>query len=341
MTTSKASFWEQIGPLEAGALVGAGVAVALVAAGRLAPVVLIILLVLGYFGYMARGVLRQARRFRPVEPPRAWMVTVAANLVLMAVGIGAFGWYMAGAGSRAWVPFLFFIAGMIALRQWRRGVVNRVYAWRLPALTLLQKGDYKRVLRELEGEATAGNGHPDKLAMVALAAIELNKLDRADELLTRARALAPDFASVNAAIGSLRRHQARYSEAVTAIQKALAFEDDSTTRYYLGLCQYLTGDTSAAEVTLRAAIADPLLSRQGKVYGAFLLGQIAETGGHLDEAQDWYARMAEDAPRVLPALHDEARRHKQTPYADTLKDHVRSMERLIARRSLTSESAPG
>jgi hypothetical protein len=333
MTPTK-RLWQQVGPLEAAALIVAGIALALVIAGQMHPVALIILLILGYFVYMARGILRQARRFRPVEPPNTWWITLAANLVLMGLGIGSFGWYMAGGGSRTWVPFLIFIAGMIALRQWRRGVTNHLYGWRTPALTLLQNGDYKRLVRELEADATAGHGHPEKLAMVALAYIELNKWQRADDLLSQAQALAPDFASVNGALGSLRRHQARYDEAVTAIQRAITFEENANSSYYLGLCQYLAGNHAAARDTLLGVIDHPELIRQGRVVGAYILGQIAEEDGESDAAREWYGRMADDAPKVIAALKDEVQRHKQTPYADTLKTHVRSMEQIIARRPL-------
>jgi hypothetical protein len=329
MTTGKRF---QVGPLEAAALIVAGIVVALVIAGRVDPVALIILLILGYFVYMARGILRQARRFRPVEPPNTWTITLAANLVLMGIGIGSFGWYLAGGGSLTWVPFLIFIAGMIALRQWRRDVTKKLYGWRTPALTLLQTGDYRRLVRELEDEAIAGNGHPEKLAMVALAYIELNKWQRADDLLMQAQALAPDFASVNGALGSLRRHQAQYDEAITAIQRAIAFEENANSSYYLGLCQFLAGDHESARDTLLGVIDHPDLIRQGRVYGAYILGQIAEESGDSDAARGWYDRMAEDAPKVIAALKDEAQRHKQTPYADTLKTHVRSMEQIIARR---------
>jgi hypothetical protein len=331
MTTTK-RLWQRVGPLEAAALIVAGIVLALVIVGRVNPVALIILLILGYFVYMARGILRQARRFRPVEPPNTWLITLVANLVLMGIGIGSFGWYMAGGGSLTWVPFLIFIAGMIALRQWRRGVTNNLYAWRTPALALLQNGDYKRLVRELEDEATAGNGHPEKLAMVALAYIELNKWQKADDLLMRAQALAPDFASVNGALGSLRRHQARYGEAITAIRRAIAFEENANSSYYLGLCQFLAGDHAAARETLLGVIDHPDLIRQGRVYGAYILGQIAEESGDSESAQAWYTRMADDAPKVIAALKDEAQRHKQTPYADTLRAHVRSMEQIIARR---------
>jgi tetratricopeptide (TPR) repeat protein len=331
MTTTK-RFWQQVGPLEAAALIVAGIALALVIAGRVDPVALIILLILGYFVYMARGMLRQARRFRPVEPPNTWTLTLAANLVLMGIGIGSFGWYLAGGGSLTWVPFLIFIAGMIALRQWRRDVTKKLYGWRTPALTLLQTGDYRRLVRELEDEATAGNGHPEKLAMVALAYIELNKWQRADDLLMQAQALAPDFASVNGALGSLRRHQARYDEAITAIQRAIMFEENANSSYYLGLCQFLAGDHGSARDTLLGVIDRPDLIRQGRVYGAYILGQIADESGDSDAARAWYDRMAEDAPKVIAALKDEAQRHKQTPYADTLKTHLRSMEQIIARR---------
>ncbi len=160
MTTTK-RIWQQVGPLEAAALIVAGIALALVIAGQVDPVALIILLILGYFVYMARGILRQARRFRPVEPPNTWLITLAANLALMGLGIGSFGWYMAGGGSRTWIPFLIFIAGMMALRQWRRDVTNKLYAWRTPALMLLQKDEYKQLIRALEDDATAGTGHPD------------------------------------------------------------------------------------------------------------------------------------------------------------------------------------
>jgi len=322
-----------IGPLEAVALIGIGLVLALVVTGAIDGVALIILLVVGYFGYMAQGVIAQAQRFRPVEPPRTWAITMIANLVLMALGIGAFGWYLAGGGARAWVPLLIFIAGFMALRMWRRGVVANLYAWRTPALALLQQGEYRKLIRELEDEATAGRGHPDKLAMVALAYIELNKWERADQLLARARQLAPEFASVNGALGSLRRHQARYAEAAEAIRQALQFEDNINSGYYLGLCQFLAGDRAAAEGTLRDIIDSPELIRQGQVYGAYILGQIAEGRGDV-AASEWYARMAEGAPKVLPALHEEARRHKQTPYGETLKEHVRSMEQIIARRPL-------
>jgi hypothetical protein len=329
MTTGKRL---QVGPLEAAALIVAGIVVALVAAGRVDPVALILLVILGYFMYMARGILRQARRFRPVEPPNTWLITLIGNLVLMGIGIGSFGWYMAGGGTLAWIPILIFIAGMIALRQWRRGVTNKLYGWRIPALTLLQKGDYKRLVRELEDEATAGDGHPDKLAMVALAYVELNKWQKADDLLSQAQALAPDFASVNGALGSLRRHQARYDEAVTAIQRAITFEENANSSYYLGLCQFLAGDHASARDTLLGVIDHPDLIRQGRVSGAYILGQLAEESGDAETAQGWYARMADDAPKVLLALKDEAQRHKQTPYGDTLKAHVRSMEQIIARR---------
>jgi hypothetical protein len=334
MTTTR-RFWQQVGPLEAAALIIAGIGLALVFAGQVDPVALIILLILGYFVYMARGILRQARRFRPVEPPRTWLVTLVANLVLMGIGIGAFGWYMAGGGSRAWIPFLIFIAGMIALRQWRRDVTNKLYAWRTPALTLLQKGDYRKLVRELEDDATAGSGHPDKLAMVALAYIELNKWQRADDLLRQAHEIAPDFASVNGAIGSLRRHQARYAEAVAAIQQAVAFEENANSSYYLGLCQFLAGDHESARETLLGVIDHPDLIGQGRVYGAYILGQIAEAAGDAEAARDWYARMAENAPKVIPALKEESLRHKQTPYGDTLKDHIRRMEQIIARRAVS------
>jgi tetratricopeptide (TPR) repeat protein len=331
--------WRQIGPLEAGALILFGIALALVIAGGLDPVALIILLILGYFAYMARGALRQAGRFRPVEPPRTWLVTLVANLALMALGIGAFGWYLAGGGTITWVPFLFFIAGMIALRLWRRDVVKQLYAWRTPALALLQQGEYRKLIRALEDEATAGRGHPDKLAMVALAYIELNKWDDADKVLRQATAIAPDFASVNGAIGSLRRHQARYAEAVEAIRKALAFEANANSSYYLGLCQYLAGDREGARATLRPILDNPELIRQGKVVGAYLLGQIAEVEGDSTAARVWYDRMADDAPKVIPALEDEMRRHKQTPYGEALKDLVRGMQTTLARRPLAQDRA--
>jgi hypothetical protein len=333
--------WRQIGLVEAVVLVLFGVALALVFAGGLHPVALIILLILGYFAYMARGTLRQAQRFRPVEPPRTWLATLVANLALMALGIGAFGWYLAGGGTITWVPFLIFIAGMTALRLWRRDVVKRLYAWRTPALTLLQQGEYRKLIRALEDEATAGRGHPDKLAMVALAYIELNKWDDADKLLRWARMIAPDFASVNGAIGSLRRHQARYAEAVEAIRRALAFEANANSSYYLGLCQYLAGDRDGAQATLRPIIDDPELIRQGKVVGAYILGQIAETDGDSTAAQAWYDRMADDAPKVIPALEDEMRRHKQTPYGDALKDLVRSLQTILARRPLAQDRRAG
>lgn len=324
---------KQVGWLESVALVIAGIALALVIAGGLDPVALIILLILGYLAYMARGVVRQAQRVRPVEPPRTWLITMIANLALMALGIGAFGWYLAGAGAKSWVPFLIFIAGMVALRAWRRSVVTTLYAWRGPALALLQRGDYKKLVRELETEARV-QSHPDKLAMVALAQIELNRWDAADALLAEAHAVAPDFASVNGALGSLRRHQARYAEAVEAIRRALAFEDNVNSSYYLGFCQYLDGDHDAASVTLRAIIDDPLLIQQGRVVGAFVLGQVAEGAGDADAAAAWYARMADEAPRVVPLLDQEARRHKQTPYGDALKSLVRDINHIVARRPL-------
>ncbi len=318
-------------PLEAFGLVAFGVGLALVVAGGLDPAALLILLVLGYIAYMARGMVRQARRFRPVEPPRVWWITLLANLALMGLGIGAFGWYLLAGAGRAWVPFLIFIAGMIALRQWRQSVTSRLYAWRTPALRLLQMGDYRKLARELEADPVTPQ-NPDKLAMLALAYIEQNKLHKAEELLMRARTLAPDFASVNGAVGALRRHQARWSDAVGALQKALAFEDNVNTRYYLGLCQYLAGEQEAARATLRAVLDDPTLIRQGQVMGAYLLGQMAEDEGNAEAARTWYARMAEHAPQVLPRLDEEARRHKQTPYGDMLKGHVRAMQRIVARR---------
>jgi Tfp pilus assembly protein PilF len=329
--------WARTGWLEALTLVAAGAMIALVIAGQLDPLALILLLVLGYFSWMARDVVAQAQRFRPVEPPRTWAITLVANLGLMALGIGAFGWYLAGGSSMAWVPFLVFIAGMVALRQWRRGAVVQLYAWRTPALSLLQQGEYKKLIRELEDEATAGPGHPDKLAMVALAYIELNKPDYAEELLWRAQRLAPDYASVNGALGSLRRHQARYADAVEAIRAALAFEDNVNSRYYLGLCQYLAGDHDAAQATLSAALADPTLIRHGQVYGTYLLGQIAEERGDADSARQWYTRMAEAAPRAIPTLWEEQRRHKETAYGEALKEHIRAMEKIIARRPLEQD----
>ncbi|GEM_PF-1031241 len=322
--------WQRIGPLEAAGLLIFGFALAMVFVGVVDGIALIILLVLAYFAWMARGTLIQARRFRPVEPPNTWLITLVANLVLMALGIGSFGWYLAGGGSRTWVPFLLFIAGVIALRQWRRGVTKQLYAWRIPALTLLQQGDYKKLIKNLEEEAKAG--HPDKLAMVALAYIELNKWDKADHLLRQAKEIAPDFASVNGALGSLRRHQARYAEAVPVIQHALRFEENVNTRYYLGLCQFLKGDIADAQQTLSSIMDDPTLVRQGQVYGAYILGQVAEEQGDADAARIWYGRMAEGAPKVIPALEDEWRRHKDAKYGDTLKEHVRRMQQIIARR---------
>ncbi|WP_119068607.1 tetratricopeptide repeat protein [Aggregatilinea lenta] len=324
----------QIGWFEAALLIAAGIGIGLAATGSIEAVGLILLLVLVYFAWMARGVLVQAERFRPVEPPRTWLITLVANLILMALGIGAFGWYLAGAGMRVAGPFLAFIAGTMALRWWRRGVTKDLYAWRVPALRLLQAGEYRQLARQLEDEAMAGRGHPDKLAMVALAYIELNKWQRADALLAQAQAVAPNFASVNGAIGSLRRHQARYAEAVVAIREALRFEESSSSRYYLGLCQYLAGDPHEAERTLRAVLDVPDLVSQGQVYGAYVLGKIAQERGDEAEARVWFDRMASGGMKVIPALEEEARRHKQTPYADTLKEHVRDMQRIIARRPL-------
>ncbi|NDJ78301.1 MAG: hypothetical protein GYB65_18795 [Chloroflexi bacterium] len=333
--------WSGIGWLEATALVVLGVTLALVLTGQVSPVALAIWLVLGYFGYMARSVIEEAQRFQPTEPPTIWAITLWANLGLMALGLGSFGWYLVGGGSVAWIPFLVFVAGMIGLRSWRRSVTARLYAWRIPALKLLQKGEYRQLVRQLEDEATAGRGHPDKLAMVALAYIEMNKLRQAENLIDRAMNLAPTYASVNGALGSLRRHQARYDDAVHAIQAALVFEDNANSRYYLGLCQYLAGDTTAAQTTLRGIIDHPDLMRQGQVYGAFILGQIAEEDGDSEGARDWYARLAEDAPRVLPTLEEEARRHKQTPYAETLKSNVRAMQRIVAQRPVSEEEGTG
>ncbi|MBN1678996.1 MAG: hypothetical protein JW966_01805 [Anaerolineae bacterium] len=327
-----------VGWMEGFALVVIGVVVALVLTGNLDGIALIILLVLGYFIYMARGVLIEAQRVRPVEPPDTWLITMIANLVLIAVGIGSFGWYLVGGGSRAWVPFLVFIAGVMALRMWRRNVVARLYAWRIPALKLLQQGEYKRLVRELEREATEGRGHPDKLAMVALAYVEQNKWDYADRLLARALQVAPDYASVNGTLGALRRHQARYAEAVEALQKALAFDYSAANHFYLGFCQYLSGDAGSAQGTLLDVIDHTTLSRQGQLIGTYLLGQIAEADGDSSAARQWYTRMAEIAPKTIPLLQDESRRHKQTPYGDMLKEHIRAMERIITRRPM--EQAP-
>lgn len=332
--------WRQltgrIGVFEAAALIALGIALALVIGGGLDPVALIILLVWGYVVWAARGMVRQAQRFRPVEPPRTWLVTLVANIALTALGLGAFGWYLLGGGTRAWLPFLGFIVGMIALRQWRRGVVNCVYAWRTPALTLLQQGEYKKLVRALEDDPlTARN--PDRLAMLALAQIELNKWQAAEQLLMQARALAPDFASVNGAIGALRRHQARWDEAAQAIRMSLAFEENANSRYYLGFCQFLQGDHAGARATLSPILDDPTLIRQGQVVGAYILGQVASAAGDAESARGWYARMSEGAPKVIPLLEDEMRRHKQTPYAETLKEHVRVMQRLVARRGVAEE----
>ncbi len=332
MTQSKRLF-ERIGIFEAAVLVAFGVALALVFAGRLDAVALVILLVWAFFVYLARDLVQQAQRFRPVEPPAAWWITLVGNIVLLAVGLGSFGWYLLGGGAMAWIPLLVFVAGMIALRQWRQGVVNRVYAWRGPALALFQQGEYKKLARELEDDP-ALDANPDKLAVLALAYIELNKWQKADELLVRARQLAPAFASVNGAIGSLRRHEARYEDAITAIRKAIAFEENVNSRYYLGLCQFLAGDHDSAAQTLRAIIDDPGLLRQGRVMGAYILGQAAEQRDEWDAARRWYAQMAELAPKVIPHLQDEARRHKQTLYGDTLKEHIRTMQQIIARRPL-------
>jgi len=235
---------------------------------------------------------------------------------------------------------MLFIAGMMSLRLWRRGVVKQLYAWRTPALTLLQQGEYKKLVRALEKEATAGRGHPDKLAMVALAYVEMNKWTEAADLLRRARLLAPDYASVNGAIGSLRRHQGLYHEAVEAIQRALAFEASPTSSYYLGLCQFFAGDHEQARATLAAVIDQPDLIRQGQVVGAYILGQGAEADGDQAAARAWYDRMADGAPKVLEALNEEWRRHKQTPYSDLLRDHVRRMEQIIARRPRNRTNVP-
>lgn len=334
MTQSK-PLSERIGVFEATALVVFGVALALVFVGRLDAIALVILLVWVYIVYLARGMVQQAQRFRPVEPPGVWWITLVGNIVLMVIGLVSFGWYLLGGGALAWVPLLVFIAGMVALRQWRQGVAGRVYAWREPALILLQRGEYKKLARELEADP-ALDENPDKLATLALAYIELNKWQRADEVLTQARQLAPNFASVNGAIGSLRRHQARYEDAVTAIRKAIAFEENISSRYYLGLCQFLAGDADSAGRTLRAIMDEPDLLAQGQVMGAYILGQVAEQHGDREEARRWYDRMAERAPRVIPHLQEEARRHKQTPYGDTLKEHVRTMQQIIARRPIST-----
>ena len=315
-------------------LVGAGIVLALVMTSVLEPMALVIALTVGYMIYMGRGMVIQAQRFRPVEPLGVWRVTLVANLILVVIGMGTFAWYVLGAGTKAWVPFLIFMAGMMALRQWRRAQTARLYAWRAPALRLLQQGDYRKLIRELEDEAQAGRGHPDKLAMVALAYIEQNKFDYAEKLLKQAKTLAPDYASVNGAFGSLRRHQVRYAEAVEVIQRGLAFEENPNSRYYLGLCQFLAGEHDAAGDTLQAVIDDPTLLRQGQLYGAYILGQLAQESGDGAASRMWYDRMAELAPRTIPTLQEESRRHKQTAYGDTLKAHIRDMEHIIARRPL-------
>jgi hypothetical protein len=68
-----------------------------------------------------------------------------------------------------------------------------------------------------------------------------------------------------------------------------------------------------------------------------MLGQIAEESGDSEAARRWYDRMAEGAPKILPALDEEWHRHKQTPYGDTVKEHVRAMEKIIARRPLAQD----
>lgn len=323
-----------IGWLDALVFVGAGIVLVLVLGGALNVLAVVIVLILAYMVYMGRGMVRQARRFRPVEPPGVWRATLIANLALMVLGMASFGWYALGGGSTAWIPFLVFVAGMIALRQWRRSITADLYAWRVPALRLLQQGDYRKLIRELEDEALAGDGHPDKLAMVALAYVEQNKFDYADSLLEKALACAPHFASVNGALGSLRRHQARYEEAIEAIQQALAFEDNVSSRYYLGLCQYLAGHDEQARRTLQTVIDDPTLLRQGQLYSAYILAGLAEKHDDAEAVRRYQAQMAQLAPQTIPALQAEARRHKQTAYGETLKQHTREMERIIARRPL-------
>jgi hypothetical protein len=324
---------KQIGWFEAVGFVLAGIALALVAIGVIDPLGMVIVLVLLYFAWMARGVITQAQKVRAVEPARTWLITLVGNLFLMALGIGSFGWYLVGGSVRVWVPFLLFIAGMMALRWWRRGAVATIYAWRVPALTLLQQGEYKKLIRHLDD----ASGHPEKLAMLALAYIELNKWDVANNLLMQAQKIAPDFASVNGALGSLRRHQARYDEAIEAQQRALKYEENSSTRFYLGQVQYFAGQHDAARATLLSVIDLPDLTKLGQVYGAFMLGQIAEESGDSEAARRWYDRMAEGAPKILPALDEEWHRHKQTPYGDTVKEHVRTMEKIIARRPLAQD----
>ena len=57
-------------------------------------------------------------------------------------------------------------------------------------------------------------------------------------------------------------------------------------------------------------------------------------------------RLTVRAPRPLPPgtrvtlrAQDEARRHKQTAYGDALKDHIRVMQQIIARRPVTGDMA--
>jgi len=124
----------RVGWFEAAALVAFGAVATLVLTGELDAVALIWTLVLIYFVWMARGAIEQARRFRPVEPPGTWAVTLWANIALMALA------FARGDMPKALsypIPILSFFVGIVFAAQLRERISGiRRFRWEAAILLM-------------------------------------------------------------------------------------------------------------------------------------------------------------------------------------------------------------
>jgi predicted O-linked N-acetylglucosamine transferase (SPINDLY family) len=177
------------------------------------------------------------------------------------------------------------------------------------------KSCYESVLRGQPKRA-------DALHLLGMIAFERRDYPTAIALLTQAIAITPSVPAFHASLGTVRRAQGQYAQALAAYESALKIEPDSAlTLYYAAFCHRALRHYSAAHEAVTQSIA-----LDGRLVAAHnLLGQIQRTTGHSEEATAAFRRALQIDPGNAP-LHSNLlfslNYQDSEPPASVFKEHL-------------------
>ncbi|MFN7993763.1 MAG: tetratricopeptide repeat protein [Bryobacteraceae bacterium] len=186
-----------------------------------------------------------------------------ASLILLVLGVSAAGSGVVLAQDEPWARDIESLLGsgrvsdarsaFSALDPQRRGSYPGLV---MEARLLASEQRYLESLKVLESCLAQRRDDPEVYKLVALSAIQLNKLETAEMALKQGKAVAPDDYLMRFHLGALYYTQSRFLEARPELERAASLRADYVpAQIFLGLVLEELGGEQAAIETYRKAIS--------------------------------------------------------------------------------------